>query len=71
MATEFKFEVEGINLPADAVKRIEKGIQSLVLQELAGNMPGSENITNANDGFEFYIPKGWHGGRIISMLKAK
>ncbi len=66
MAQEFKVVLDGIKLSADASKRIEKGIQSLVMQELAGFKPNPDGpVTSAKivgiPGRTFHIPPDWIG----------
>jgi len=42
-SSEFHVKLDGIKLPADAESRIQSGIQSLVLQELAGFTPNPDD----------------------------
>lgn len=48
--TEFYVKLENIRLPDASVKRIEAGIQSIVMSELVGYTPDPDKP---------YPPKGW------------
>lgn len=62
--SEFQVKLEGIKLPESLEKRIEKGIQSVVLQELAGYTPNPEGPDDP--GFPYH-PR--HGGVIVIPIK--
>lgn len=76
---EFKVVLDGIKLSADAEKRIEKGIQSLVMQELAGYKPNPDGPVGGPikvgpiPGRTFHIPIDWIGivARDFNLKEAK
>ena len=59
--SEFRVNLEGIKLSSEAEERIQKGIQALVLEELAAFTP------NPDDPGTGHFPTFKSGGGIISV----
>ena len=71
--SEFQVKLEGINLSAEAANRIEKGIQSFVLQELAAYKPNPDAPDKPFPGFHngpiIVVPRPWPGLRLRFLNK--
>lgn len=61
---EFVIKLEGVNLSEEASKRIQNGINELLLQELAGSGTGA--ASEGDDNYcGVYIPRKWIGRQVL------
>ncbi len=61
---EFSIKLEGITLSKEASKRIQTGINNLLIQELAGNGGGKASDGDGNF-CGVFIPHKWIGRQVL------